>query len=76
MLELRGHGMTFGSARGDGNCLISSLLQCLTHADLLPKALTENPLRLLAEVAYSGCGPVSGGGRCPLRGLEGWGEWE
>ena len=59
VLELRGQGMTFGSARGDGNCLISSLLQGLTHADLLPKALTENPLRLLAEVPRWRAAPVA-----------------
>ena len=48
--ELRREGKFFGTAVGDGNCLISSLLQCLHHAQQLPQIVVDNPLRLKAEV--------------------------
>ena len=48
--ELRCQGKQFGSAQGDGNCLISSLLQGLVQAGLLQQSLVHNQLRFLAEV--------------------------
>ena len=48
--ELREEGKVFGIAAGDGNCLISSLLQCMHRAQLLPRVVVDNPLRLKVEV--------------------------
>ena len=48
--ELQQEGMIFGRARGDGNCLISSILQGLIHVEMVPKAVVENPLRFSSEV--------------------------
>jgi hypothetical protein len=48
--ELREEGKVFGTAVGDGNCLISSLLQCLHKAQQLPQIVVDNPLRLKVEV--------------------------
>ena len=43
-------GKRIGTARGDGNCLISSLLQGLVKADVLPSVLVHSQLHLLNEV--------------------------
>ena len=48
--ELSEEGKVFGTAVGDGNCLISSLLQCLHNAKQLPQNVVDNPLRLKVEV--------------------------
>ena len=48
--ELSAEGKVFGTAIGDGNCLISSLLQCLHNAKQLPQNVVDNPLRLKVEV--------------------------
>ena len=40
--------MVFAKAAGDGNCLISSVLQSLSHIGLLPLTLNTNA-RVLSE---------------------------
>ena len=46
--ELLAAGMVFGWAPGDGNCLISSVLQSLSHIGLLPLTLNTDA-RVLSE---------------------------
>jgi len=65
--ELRGEGMIFGKARGDGNCLISSVLQGLVQNEMLPKVLVEDPHRLQAEVQSCRVALVSLPAEDPLR---------
>ena len=44
--ELLAAGMVFGEAPGDGNCLISSVLQSLLNIGLLPLTLNTASMRL------------------------------
>ena len=45
MSELRARGKNFGVAAGDGNCLISSLLQGLITSGLLPRIVSLEELK-------------------------------
>ena len=65
--ELRQEGKVFGTAVGDGNCLISSLLQCLHHAQQLPQNVMDNPLRAKVEVRSCRSALVSLAADNPLR---------
>ena len=48
--ELQMQGYVFGTANGDGNCLISSLLQGLGRIEVLPESLPENSLSFQGAV--------------------------
>ena len=48
--ELRARGILFGVATGDGNCLISSLLQGLISSGLLPRMALLEGLQFQAAV--------------------------
>jgi len=48
--ELRARGKSFGAAAGDGNCLISSLLQRLISSGLLPRVVLSEGLQFQAAV--------------------------